>query len=88
MKELKIGEEIRIKCVEGRDCTKCLFNTIVGRCSVFAKCLDVQRTDHKDVCFEIVEDECPSDETIMRVLNCIGYEEQSWIDIVRKNWMK
>lgn len=30
--------------------------------------------------------ECPSDETIMRVLNCIGYEECSWIETVKKNW--
>jgi len=33
-------------------------------------------------------DENPSDETIMRVLNCIGYEERSWIDTVRENWDK
>jgi hypothetical protein len=26
-----------------------------------------------------------SDEQIMRVLNAIGYEERSWIDVVRKN---
>lgn len=29
-------------------------------------------------------DSHPSDETIMRILNCIGYEEESWIDFVRK----
>jgi hypothetical protein len=26
-----------------------------------------------------------SDEQIMRVLNAIGYEERSWIEVVRKN---
>lgn len=28
-------------------------------------------------------DSHPSDETIMRILNCIGYEEESWIGYVR-----
>lgn len=27
----------------------------------------------------------PSDAVIMRILNAIGYEEESWIPIVRKN---
>lgn len=27
-----------------------------------------------------------SDETIMKVLNAIGYEEKSWIQFVRKQW--
>ena len=30
------------------------------------------------------KDKNPSDETIMRILNCIGYEEESWIEFVRK----
>lgn len=29
-----------------------------------------------------------SDETIMKVLNAIGYEEKSWITFVRKQWNK
>jgi len=37
----------------------------------------------------LVDDtQIPSDETIMRVLNCIGYEERSWIDTVKENWDK
>jgi hypothetical protein len=27
-----------------------------------------------------------SDETIMKVLNAIGYEEKSWIQFVREQW--
>lgn len=30
----------------------------------------------------------PSDETIMRILNCIGYEEESWVEFVRKELEK
>lgn len=30
----------------------------------------------------------PSDETIMLILNCIGYEEKSWIEFVRKELKK
>lgn len=30
----------------------------------------------------------PSDELIMRILNCIGYEERSWVDTVRKELEK
>lgn len=33
-------------------------------------------------------DQHPSDETIMRILNCIGYEEKSWIEFVRKELEK
>lgn len=33
-------------------------------------------------------DENPSDATIMRILNCIGYEEESWIGFVRKELKK
>lgn len=29
-------------------------------------------------------DSHPSDETIMRVLNAVGYEEESWIEFVKK----
>lgn len=29
-----------------------------------------------------------SDETIMKVLNAIGYEEKSWITFVREQWNK
>ena len=29
-------------------------------------------------------DKHPSDETIMLILNCIGYEERSWVEFVRK----
>lgn len=33
-------------------------------------------------------DKHPSDETIMLILNCIGYEEKSWIEFVRKELEK
>lgn len=33
-------------------------------------------------------DQHPSDETIMLVLNCIGYEEKSWVEFVRKELEK
>lgn len=32
-----------------------------------------------------IDDANPSDAVIMRILNAIGYEEESWIPIVRKN---
>lgn len=30
----------------------------------------------------------PSDALIMRILNCIGYEDESWIEFVRKELEK
>lgn len=33
-------------------------------------------------------DQHPSDETIMLILNCIGYEEKSWVEFVRKELEK
>lgn len=27
----------------------------------------------------------PSDEVIMKIMNAIGYEEKTWIEVVRKN---
>lgn len=32
--------------------------------------------------------ELPPDDIIMKILNCIGYEEQSWVDTVKQNWNK
>lgn len=32
-----------------------------------------------------IDEANPSDAVIMRILNAIGYEEESWIPIVRKN---
>jgi len=61
MKELKIGEEIRIRCVEDDydevKCDGCCFYDgehypvdCIGQCAAD------YRTDHKSVHFEIVED--------------------------------
>jgi len=77
MKELKIGEEIRNMTREEQ-----ILSAANNEGFVFA--------------YEITlfvfgahwADKHPSDETIMRVLNCIGYEERSWIDTVRENWDK
>ena len=57
MIELKVGEEIRIRCIEDftriPECTKCCFyqqcNAIVTHCQSFA------RTDGKNVHYEVVE---------------------------------
>lgn len=57
MKELSIGEEIRIRCVEsdGLDrCSKCVFNQYGGDCGT-VKCSFDQREDGNDVYFEIVK---------------------------------
>lgn len=60
MKELAIGEEIRIRCVEDRGvptCKRCIFIDFsgMGRCREML-CSGVFRTDKKDVHYEIVED--------------------------------
>ncbi|MCQ2299732.1 MAG: hypothetical protein MJZ81_06380 [Bacteroidales bacterium] len=34
---------------------------------------------------EAIDEANPSDAVIMRILNAIGYEEESWIPIVKKN---
>lgn len=34
---------------------------------------------------KVIDEANPSDAVIMRILNAIGYEEESWIPIVRKN---
>lgn len=60
MKELAIGEEIRIRCVEdnhnsyGR-CKGCIFST-EDDCSVSTPCAASHRTDGKNVHFELAED--------------------------------
>jgi len=62
MKELKIGEEIRIRCVEGdiddnfSRCEFCCFNNERAQLCDSAACCDYQREDGKNVHFEIVED--------------------------------
>lgn len=41
-------------------------------------------------CLEMAEwkDQNPSDKTIMLILNCIGYEEESWLDFVKNELKK
>lgn len=57
MKELKIGEEYRIRCVEdkGQNCSRCVVNLYGGDCGP-VKCWAEEREDGKDVYFELVED--------------------------------
>lgn len=58
MKELKVGEEVRIRCVEDYrripECPKCCFyhecNPLKTRCQSYA------RKDGKNVHFELVEE--------------------------------
>lgn len=59
MKELAIGEEIRIRCVGDGDlripnCYRCCF---YGKCdTTLMKCQSFSRQDRRNVHFEIVED--------------------------------
>lgn len=60
-KELKIGDEIRIKCIEdnsGNPCLNCCFLNM--DCdefkAAFGSCCDCNRTDGKNVHFEFVEE--------------------------------
>mgnify|MGYP003346125724 CR=1 FL=1 len=62
MKELAIGEEIRIRCVEGtvHNCQDCIFleNALLAdlvNCSLIP-CRETERKDGKNVHFELVED--------------------------------
>lgn len=57
MKELKIGEEFRIRCVEdkGQNCSRCVFNLYGMDCNLVA-CQGFVRDDGKDVCYELVEE--------------------------------
>lgn len=87
MKELKIGEEIRIRCVEGEGCEKCICEKMNIDCPTL--CSQYHRTDHKDVHFEIVEN--PHKELIDKAcewlkLNCHFWykDEDEVIDIFRK----
>jgi len=55
MKELAIGEEICIRCVQTSEaipCKGCIFNLCCGR--FFTKCSYLYRADRKSVHFEIV----------------------------------
>lgn len=52
MKEFKIGEEIRIRCVEGGSCSNCIFHDYD---CYDMHCTEDEREDKKDVHFEIVE---------------------------------
>lgn len=60
MKELKIGEEIRIRCVKSNsvrpipDCNKCCFYGVCD--TTVMKCQEWKRSDGNNVHFEIVED--------------------------------
>jgi len=61
MKELKIGEEIRIRCMEdgtkSMNCGKCCFAEAGSDfCLNNMLCYKTGRADHKNVHFEIVED--------------------------------
>lgn len=60
MKEMKIGEEIRIRCVEDREsenysCEGCYFDTICN-CATDPYCYKESRKDGKNVHYELVED--------------------------------
>lgn len=56
MKELKLGENLLIKCVEDQDrvggCIGCVFNGCETMCAKLA-CYDVERTDGRNVHFEM-----------------------------------
>ncbi|MBQ0054296.1 MAG: hypothetical protein KBS89_07570 [Bacteroidales bacterium] len=54
------------------------------------RCTPNYRRDTRIKLIEMAEWESqnPSDETIMLILNCIGYEEKSWIEFVRKELEK
>lgn len=56
MKELKLGENLLIKCVEDHDrvggCTECVFLGFDAMCVRLA-CYDYNRTDGKNVHFEM-----------------------------------
>lgn len=54
MKELAIGEEIRIRCVKGSRCSDCMFKDY-DNCGDIP-CTKNEREDGKNVHFEIVED--------------------------------
>lgn len=45
-----------------------------------------KRRMYIDIAVEMEQD--PSDALIMRILNCIGYEDESWIEFVRKELEK
>lgn len=44
------------------------------------------KKDVRDICKYVANNAVPSDKTIMRVLNAIGYEEESWIQFVKNNY--
>lgn len=56
MKELAIGEELRIRCVEDKDksCSRCYFKD--SQMCDWIKCDGIERTDGKGVHFELVEE--------------------------------
>lgn len=56
MKELKVGEELRIRCVEDTDisCSQCYLKD--SQMCDWIKCADIERTDCKNVHFELVEE--------------------------------
>lgn len=60
MRELAIGEEVRIRCVEdnkyGRGCTQCIFSDQRFACKPSINCNALHRSDKKNVHFELVED--------------------------------
>jgi len=74
----------------------CVPKTIGERFDEMAEAAGVSKTDKsydfgRSCCFQIATDQKaideanPSDAVIMRILNAIGYEEESWIPIVREN---
>lgn len=60
MKEFKIGEEIRIRCVKSNTpecCANCVFNLYAGgNCGTVA-CDSSEREDKKYVYFELVKED-------------------------------
>lgn len=55
MKELKVGEKITLEVVESNECEECFFYTN-NTCHSRIKCIDVERSDNKDVVFKEVKE--------------------------------
>lgn len=57
--------------------------SVGGMVAALQKGIEIGKAEQK------AEDEAnPSDKLIMLILNCIGYEEESWIGFVRKELEK
>lgn len=73
-------------------------NTVIERAKMLIPLMKPRLGDSVDGYFDFFkkfmlnmaewQDKHPSDETIMLILNCIGYEEKSWVEFVRKELEK